>query len=385
MPKKKEFFSDPIKYLLDNYTEDKLAVLNDFLVWNESYEDMYSAQSTIAQRLGKSRGFVNKTIGLFVDLGLLASNYRHKTSCQYKVSNWLKDVKVRAALSSILSAFVLFPVPIRSETKLEPINWALLKTVQMARWNGTITQQKDIFKYNNQVIIPYKETSDYISKLQRDIMIIPRSTIHDAAHQHIYEIPEILKNVPELNLSKWGQIKLSCFPEKAIEYAYKQVEYAKHMDDKFRWFFKLCRDWCDDNGVRPNWERSQRLSRSYCMPDNARMVLDAKKGNLSATKPNSYMPSVGELLGSVRPEKSINGKPVVSFSDSQRKQSESISADEIKLAQLTEQEIQDKVDQFMKINEFGITAARGWLADVKRAKEKAAIQNYSLFDLSEMK
>ena len=376
---------DPINYFNNNLTEAERVIFNDCLVWSEAFEDMYFTQSTIAERTGRSRGFVNRTIGLLTKIGVLAKNYRHKTSCQYKVSNWFRNEKVRSALNSLFMAFVLFPVPLRTNPSLEPINFELLKVIQSARWKGRVTQQEDIFKYNNQVRIPYKETSDYIAKLQREIMKIPRLTIHDAAHQHIYEIPEILKKIPALNLSKWGQIKLSCFPDKAIEYAYKQVEYAKHMDDKFRWFFKLCRDWCEDNNVRPNWERAQRLAQAYCMPDKAKMVLDARIGNLGAGKPKSYVPTVGELLGSERPAKAVSGKPLVSFSDSLIKQSEALSADEMKLAQLTEQQIQDKVNDFMKINEFGITAARGWLADVKRAKEKMAMQNSSLFDLSEMR
>jgi len=132
-------------------TEAQRAVLNYLLVWSNSYRNMYFSQSTIARDLGYSRGFVNRTLYIFEQSGLIASNYRHKTSCLYKVSSWFDDLDIRESLRGLFKAFRWFPV-------------ALL----LVRAPGSVTQEKSYIYNNNQVNIPYKDNSDYIYRSTGD-------------------------------------------------------------------------------------------------------------------------------------------------------------------------------------------------------------------------
>jgi len=79
-------------------------------------------------------------------------------------------------------------------------------------------------------------------------------------------------NLTMLNLSKWGQIKLSAYPDQALDYAYSQLKFTNPRDP-FKWFVSLCMRYCQENKMAPDWSGMLTLSRELNMPDNAAMTL----------------------------------------------------------------------------------------------------------------
>jgi hypothetical protein len=87
-----------------------------------------------------------------------------------------------------------------------------------------------------------------------------------------------LKDAQELmSLSKWGVIRLTAYPVKAIAHAISSFRSSKSKkDDPFKWFCKVAEEWCMDNNTEPDWEGARQLARSEGIPKNPEWI-EARK------------------------------------------------------------------------------------------------------------
>lgn len=86
-------------------------------------------------------------------------------------------------------------------------------------------------------------------------------------------ISPIIRSLTELNLTKWGQIRLSAFPDEAILYAQDKLKNNHDIINKYNWFFKVCYQYCTDTNIKPDWQLVEQLSIGYKMPVDAPMTL----------------------------------------------------------------------------------------------------------------
>lgn len=95
--------------------------------------------------------------------------------------------------------------------------------------------------------------------------------------QHAAEnpIPPSIQKLKSLNLTKAGQIRLTCFPDEAIEYAAEKLKYAKNARDPYALFFSVCKEYCQNNQLFPNWERVKSLMQKYTITEDAPRVRSA--------------------------------------------------------------------------------------------------------------
>lgn len=110
----------PVDYIVRTLTKTQIAVYNFLLVWENSFRVLFFAQDTIALSLKISRCTVNRAIRDLKKLGLLAVKNRGRTSCEYRITRWLRDINVRESLKNIFSAFLTFPVPLLFKQKTPP-------------------------------------------------------------------------------------------------------------------------------------------------------------------------------------------------------------------------------------------------------------------------
>lgn len=77
-------------------------------------------------------------------------------------------------------------------------------------------------------------------------------------------------NFSLLKLSKWGQIRLSAFPDHIINHVAEFLLLPGHPEKQFEDFFTHCEAYCFEKCVQPNWERAAALAAQFNMPANAK-------------------------------------------------------------------------------------------------------------------
>ena len=93
-----------IESWVQGFTKTKKQLLNEILNAHFAFRGvMYFRQDTLANRIGCSRGTVSRLLSELEHDGFVISNYRHKTSCLYKISRTLYDPFIQSRLGHIFS------------------------------------------------------------------------------------------------------------------------------------------------------------------------------------------------------------------------------------------------------------------------------------------
>ena len=100
-------------------------------------------------------------------------------------------------------------------------------------------------------------------------------------------IPEILE-LKELNLTKWGQIRLMLFPAEAITACRSSLKYMQSKNP-FSHFFDLCSDYCKTNDISLNFSTCKELQTTYQMPVDAPMTLKVEAKDENKMMQHTYM------------------------------------------------------------------------------------------------
>jgi hypothetical protein len=113
----------------------------------------------------------------------------------------------------------------------------------------------------------------------------PTTKKESSMEQPEWVTPTLNAATKALNLSKWGQIRLSAYPDLAILHAlnvFKSSKSAKQ--DLFKWFSSVCNEWCKKNNAAPEWGLMHRLAVDNDMPDNPNLILEGKPLAIPAAK-----------------------------------------------------------------------------------------------------
>ncbi len=90
------------------------------------------------------------------------------------------------------------------------------------------------------------------------------------------EVSPTLKSIACLKLSRWGQIRLACFPDEALLHAQREfIKQKGNIDDPYSWFKSACERYCFEKSFRICHERVHSLWKRFPEPESARMLLDA--------------------------------------------------------------------------------------------------------------
>ncbi len=102
-------------------------------------------------------------------------------------------------------------------------------------------------------------------------------------------ITQVIRDIKSIALTKWGQIRLMAYPDKAISFAEQQMKYATlaSVKDPFKLFAFHCVDWCKKNDYKPNFQIVSQLEVAYKAPDDRTfIILSAKPSPVNHTKKN---------------------------------------------------------------------------------------------------
>jgi len=242
---------DPL-YYCQSLNPIKIKILDRLLSFDTENRNIWMSQTTLAQELGISRQWCNQMLREMEDDGLFLSNYRHMRSNEYQVSSFFRSTKVRRLLAPLFRSFkVLFLV--------------LLTQVNL---HGSM--KEDIILKSNYRRQKYSRVLTVKQLLLRNQLL---ESIKSKDHK-INPISDAIRNIVGLPLTKWGQIKLSCFSDPVIEEVTYQFNNARGIKKPFNWFYYACLRYCKQNSLSPDWGWCRDLQIAFNMPTDAPMLLN---------------------------------------------------------------------------------------------------------------
>lgn len=246
--------SDPISYIKNQHPV--LHNLINILARFENYYYMrgvFLTQTTLAKMLGISRQYCNYLLGQLVASGFLLSNYRHKTSCEYKFSRYFHSTSVRDALKHLIPSFKWLSLALLTPVMLQAETISNFVTTQI---KSPVTCIKN----------PYHRLSK-VGGLYTSKVVKNGATGHSHRKKRIAVmrnpiIPEI-RHIPGVNFTIANQIALSQFPAEAFIFAYHEFKRCKGVRNPFGWFRVVCNKYCSEHGIQPNYQWVLQLEAAY--------------------------------------------------------------------------------------------------------------------------
>lgn len=244
-----------------------LKVLNALAAFTHNFSIAFPSQERIAYLAKVTDRTVRRSLDRLREAGFISTFQRWNNSLLYKIADIFQDCDVRRALAKVcptfkfLAIFFLFsPNPTVQSDDVRLRNNLFIN-------NPSVTQSHDYITGKESK--PY----DYIkntSKLKTTKSQSVRRPMADHGG-----ISQAIRDIKCVKLTKWGQIKLSAFPDGAIIYAVEQYKKSKNKPkDGFAWFFSVCGRWCQIYNTEPNWKYLEELKERHGMPDGARMTFD---------------------------------------------------------------------------------------------------------------
>src|ERR1700733_3106707 len=86
------------------------SLLNLFILFSNRFERVYFTQSYVAEKLGIRRETANRLIAKLCNMGVVAKEYRHMTSCNYYLNKVFNNLELRNALKPLYWACKYLPI-----------------------------------------------------------------------------------------------------------------------------------------------------------------------------------------------------------------------------------------------------------------------------------
>jgi hypothetical protein len=219
-----EVIRNNIEFHVAQFSKTKKAILNYLLDTHYIFKGvLYFRQDTIAAAIGCERETVNRLLLELEQENFIVSNYRHKTSCLYKISRTLYDPFIQSRLGHIFSI-----LRDRSEL-LAPTT--IHKNVTQCINKKYIDIKRDIKK----MVFDIESMCGVIRKQENGISMILR----------------------DMKFTLQEKIRLSAFPDCVLQYAKEKLK--TDAISPIAYFFKLCFNFCEGYDITPNWGWSNKL------------------------------------------------------------------------------------------------------------------------------
>lgn len=259
--------ADSYHKILDISSGSIIQIVNIFLCLRQKYgNSVYPSQTLLAKQTGLSRRQVIRITHYLHEEGIIIKRKRYNDTSEYIPSSIFTThahlLKSKfSALKHVLNKFFLSSLFVACKTNFKA---------------NVTSSLNNIYKYPVYILTRerYVPEPTYIPKdreflhtfynrkkgRKNMIPFVPSDTVQQLTKKH--------------NLSKWGQLKLSIFPDfilKQVDNSYNKL--TKTPDNPFEWFFLAAKTICETNCVDINWQSFYDYKEFYKMPDNALMVL----------------------------------------------------------------------------------------------------------------
>lgn len=256
-----KFSSKEVKLAIYGCKYTKRRLLNSLIYISNSDPLFKISQTTIGRWLGIGRQQANKLISELEQLGVLARKqigYSSKDGwapCIYTLSQHLYDPLFRHVMSNLLPALgslyiaALLPGVHKNATLLK--NKDLFNSMYVCM-SSSFSLNNGMYEYANDIHIP-KTSSKKEGEGDQTKHTQKNNQKNNGKHM-IDPFPMVLDELPELNLTQAGKIKLCAFPEHILQQAkaaFKNFHKGKG-GDFFPWFYKTCKRLCEESGIEPD-------------------------------------------------------------------------------------------------------------------------------------
>lgn len=287
-----QFVNNPL--LLSQLTNVQLRILNTFIYLFRKYRNVTPNQTTIAKHAGITRIWANKIIGQLEKMGFISSIYRHMTSCIYYLSPWFNHPVIISKLRHLLPALIaplmltmmVSALSLKSQVQFTQDNIPFIPIILFKKLKGKTGIIGSHLDYVHSSFMTQK-TNGWTIEFQK---------IRNGEKKVEPFISEAAKNIKSMNLTKWGHIRLSAFPDYIIEWADKIMIKRGKKADPFVYFWKICLELCREHNVTPDWPLTGRLSTYFNMPNDPVFVDNSMTApvfaNNSKKEGKKYVPFV---------------------------------------------------------------------------------------------
>ena len=307
-------FAKKPKFYLKLLTPSHLRVMDAFVYYDNKHGNIFPGQQEIANIAGISYNHCNKKIKELITWGFIEKETRgYRKSLQYYLNPMFKDKSIRARLSKYIPSLRWVPL-----ITLMAVSLLLSNNKVQLEYNEPI-RERNIFIYPYPTVIDsytVKASQTYGLGLNKNLQkekkngfnmnAFEKKNILEQIANKKYEnvVPSYIKELKNLNLTKWGQIRLSVFPEQAIKFANDCLK-TTAVQCKFSFMIKLCMDYCRKNDIRPDWKWQNKLFEVLHKPDNASMFLQK---NITKQNIETTYTSLDELEKDILIEKELQLK-----------------------------------------------------------------------------
>lgn len=292
-----EFTTNPLHYFvyLVHYAPKKIAVLNAILHYSNCYNELFPSQESIAARAKCSRQYVNMVLKEFAIQGILVKVYRKMESCIYKLNPLFYLKRLREKLKDLFPAFRWVPRKLLIPFLLYNSIWSgaqiLFKIIDLT----LSLKRREIYIYPSCLSVKHgsvrargadgqggdKKWRENLQSVRK--MKPKRRTSMEQFTQIAYPdspIPPYIREVTEIPLSKWGQMKLTCFPADAVSYARGKIALFKKARNPFGYFFASALEYCKSNDIRPDWGWMETLCQKYGITEDKPLLLQPRSSQM---------------------------------------------------------------------------------------------------------
>lgn len=219
------------------------------MVWfSNNKNSIHFTQSWLAKQLNIARPTANKVLGSLADRGYISWVYRHMKSCIYTLSDYFLFMPIRNQLSHLIKAFKYVSLSVITASILHAETISKLKVTR-------VSSPLDYYIYlakRNSHILCNQETCIRIGA--KDFVFF--SEKNKKSEQNMNN-PPTNPILDFLNLTQLGYARLAPFPQKAFEWSAAKIRYKKELKDPFIYFQKLCKIYCNEHRLSPDWSLYQ--------------------------------------------------------------------------------------------------------------------------------
>ena len=213
-----EIVHNPEKYFefKSGYEHKAFDIVFKFSLENKT---MYFSQSWLAKEIGVSRKTVNEMMGRWHKDGIVEKEYRHRTTCLYRLHDIFKIPYMKSRLSHMFKSLRLSALLLLGACFQTEVTASSIKNYYVNGINNTYNKNR-----------------------MQGISI------------QVHNLPITLKQ----------KIDLCAFPDHVLEYAIWELERPfKTIQKKLSYLFKVCFDRCNALGIKPDWAWVNKLHMIY--------------------------------------------------------------------------------------------------------------------------
>lgn len=253
---------DKLKQYLESSLDVKVQVVNMVAWFNGRMLDCTLSQTTIGEKVKRSREQINRIMDELHDEGII-----HK-----EAQRTIKDTCTYTAHPSLFGSLR------RTFCKYMPSLQGLLLINLLSVANVTrldINKDKDIFTSGRYTLIssncqesPAGFKKDFLREERVRSYMLKKAYGDDPFGKAIRLVDEAIA------LTDYGKIKLCPFPDMVIMQALKELLASPVViKDPVLWLFKYCVRLCKADNIRPNWQWYEQLARDFHMPKDQNLAL----------------------------------------------------------------------------------------------------------------